>query len=263
MRRYFVLALTCALVSGCAGAGGTHAISGPVGITTSSVAVVAMGPVPSDAGIGGVATGLAPVGGGGGDAVAACSDIPLHAGRDRLVVDRLGRVHPAGRIVGGQRSRTYASYGAEISSVERDVFRDESVYLKVQAVLWAADGNAARRNKIVALLNDLRAVASFQWDSVEQYRLVAGWAATNLAQAAAIVGYSDPGFRHFLVQVCYPILDWTGGPNWHASFADSKLAIAAYVGDAALWADAKAYFYRRIAQQIYHAITTEGRSIRC
>ena len=129
----------------------------------------------------------------------------------------------------------------------------------MQAVLWAADGNAARRNKVVAPLNDLRGVTSFQWDSVEQYRLVAGWAATNLAQAAAIVGYSDAGFRRFLVQVCYPILDWTAGPNWHASFADSKLAIAAYVGDAALWADAKAYFYRRIAQQIYHAAYDGGK----
>jgi hypothetical protein len=161
----------------------------------------------------------------------------------------------------GNVNRAYAAYGTEISSVERDVFRDESVYLKVQAVLWATDGNAARRNKVIALLNELRGVTSFQWDSVEQYRLVAGWAATNLAQAAAIVGYSDTGFRRFLVSVCYPIMDWPGNPNWHASFADSKLAIAAYVGDTALWADAKAYFYRRIAQSIYHG-TYDGNKVR-
>ncbi len=161
----------------------------------------------------------------------------------------------------GNVNRAYAPFGTEISSVERDVFLDESVYLKVQAVLWAADGNAARRNKVVALLNDLRGVTSFQWDEVEQYRLVAGWSATNVAQAAAIIGYEDPGFRRFLVSVCYPLLDWPTGPNWHASFADAKLAIAAYAGDTALWADAKAYFYRRIAQSIYHA-THDGDKVR-
>jgi hypothetical protein len=159
----------------------------------------------------------------------------------------------------GNVNRAYAPYGTQISTAERDVFRDEAVYLKVQAVLWAADGNAARRNKVVALLNDLRGVTSFQWDSVEQYRLVAGWAATNLAQAAAIIGYNDPGFRRFLVQVCYPLLDWSAGGNWHGSFADSKLAIAAYARDAALWADAKAYYYRRIAQSIYHATYDVGK----
>ena len=46
-------------------------------------------------------------------------------------------------------------------------------------------------------------------------------------------------------------MDWGSGPNWHASFADSKLSIAAYLGDAALWADAKAYFYERIEQSFY------------
>lgn len=56
-----------------------------------------------------------------------------------------------------------------------------------------------------------------------------------------------------MVDECYPILDWTNGPNWHATFADSKLAIAAYVGDPELWDDAKEYFYLRIGQSIYHS----------
>ncbi len=161
----------------------------------------------------------------------------------------------------GNVNRSYEPFGTEISSVERDVFRDQSVYLKVQAVLWAADGNAARRAKVIALLNELRTVTSFQWDEKEQYRLVAGWSATNLAQAAAIVGYSDAAFKRFLVSVCYPILDWPGNPNWHASFSDSKLAIAAYAGQSTLWADAKAYFNKRIAQSIYHA-TYDGNKVK-
>lgn len=153
----------------------------------------------------------------------------------------------------GNVNRAYAPYGTEISSTERDLLRDESVYLKVQAVLFAADGNVARKNKVVSRLNELRPVTSWQWDSVEQYRLVAGWASTNLAQAAALVGYRDPQFTRFLVNVNYPIMDWSGANNWQASFADSKLAIATYLGDEALYADAKAYFYRHIAESNYHS----------
>ncbi|MGZ3420788.1 MAG: hypothetical protein ACXVEF_39270 [Polyangiales bacterium] len=153
----------------------------------------------------------------------------------------------------GNVSRTYASYGTEIDSTERDVLKDESVYIKTQAALFVADGNMARKNKVVALLDDLRSVTSWQTDSVEQYRLVAGWAMTNLAQAAAFVDYHDPAFSKFLVDVCYPLLDWTGANNWQASFSDSRLAIAVYEKNETLYADAKAYFLARIAQSNYHS----------
>ena len=260
MRLLVALALSGALASGC---GSAQAVGGPVGTDSSGVEIAAMKPsaVPagSDAGLGGIGAGVVPLGGPGATAVAGFGHpVYTQAEIDSWSTGSAEFTRLANSWAGNV-NRAYAAYGSEISSVERDLFRDESVYLKVQAVLWAADGNAARRDKVVARLNELRGVTSFQWDSVEQYRLVAGWAATDLAQAAAIVGYSDPGFRRFLVQVCYPILDWTAGPNWHASFADSKLAIAAYVGDAALWADAKAYFYRRIAQQIYHAAYDGGK----
>ncbi len=158
----------------------------------------------------------------------------------------------------GNVDRAYEPYGVEISSVERDVLKDESVYLKVQAVLWAADGNAARQAKVAALLDELRTVTSWQWDAGEQYRLVAGWSCTNLAQAAALTGYRDDAFTTFLVEECYPILDWTNGPNWHGSFADSRLAIAAYVGDPALWEDAKEYFHARLGQSVYHSAHDGG-----
>ncbi len=153
----------------------------------------------------------------------------------------------------GRVDRAHTSYGTEISSSERDVLKDEAVFIKVQAVLWAADGDAERHAKVTAMLDELRSVTSWEWDAGEQYRLVAGWVCTNLAQAAAIIDYRDPEFVSFLVDECYPILDWTNGPNWHASFADSKVAIAAYVGDSDLWEDAKEYFYARIGQSIYHS----------
>jgi hypothetical protein len=35
-------------------------------------------------------------------------------------------------------------------------------------------------------------------------------------------------------------MDWPGAGNWQGSFADSKLAVAAYLNDDALYADAKA-----------------------
>ncbi|GAA4897481.1 hypothetical protein GCM10023223_09520 [Stackebrandtia albiflava] len=164
--------------------------------------------------------------------------------------------HEYTRLAGswaGNVNRSYASYGAEISSTERDLFRDESGYLKVQAMLWAADGDTARRDKVVTRLNDIGNVISWQADAAQQYRLVAGWSCTNLAQAAAMVDYQDTDFTRFLVQECYPLLDWSNGGNWHASFADSRLAIASYVQDTDLWNDAKAYFNTRIAQSIYHS----------
>lgn len=132
-------------------------------------------------------------------------------------------------------------------------FAVQSGFAKIQAVLWAADNNNARRNKVISYLEQYRSVTSYQYEPVQQWRLVSGWSCTNLAQAAEIINYQDNEFKRFLRDVCYSIMDWYAGPNWHASFADSKLAIAAYLGDEELWADAKAYFYERIKQSIYHS----------
>src|SRR5688572_26535976 len=61
MRRLAVIALSGALVSGCGSGAETHAVSGPVGIGTSSVEVAAFEPLEaSDNGIGGVVAGLIP-----------------------------------------------------------------------------------------------------------------------------------------------------------------------------------------------------------
>lgn len=65
----------------------------------------------------------------------------------------------------------------------------------------------ARRAKLVTMLDLLGQVRSFEQDPGEQYRLVAGWSCTNLAQAAAIIDYHAPDFVRFLTQVCYPLLD--------------------------------------------------------
>jgi len=161
----------------------------------------------------------------------------------------------------GNVNRAVQSYSPVLSETERDLLKDQSVYIKVQAVLFAADGNPARKAKVAAMLDDLHVVTGWFEDAKRQYRLVAGWACTNLAQAAALTDYAHPEFERFLREVCYPELDWTAGPNWHASFADSRLAIAAYLGDEALWEDAKAYFYLRIAQSFYHS-AFDGATVR-
>ncbi len=153
----------------------------------------------------------------------------------------------------GNVNRAYGALGTRIDTSELEIVNSESVYVKTQAVLWATDGNAARKAKVEALLKDYGGVTSYQWDSVEQYRLVAGWIITNLAQAAAIVGYKDANFTRFLKTISYPIMDWNGANNWQASFADSKLATAVYLNDAALYADAKKYFYAHVPRTIYHA----------
>lgn len=211
---------------------------------------------------GGTGSGGTAAGGdaGGGGAAAGGPGVQLDFGYPVYAKDEIDSWSPSSaeytrlaRSWAGNVDRAYDAFGDELSSVERDILKDESVYLKVQAVLWAADGDDARRQKVATLLDDLRTVASWQWDAGEQYRLVAGWSCTNLAQAAALTEYQDDAFTAFLVDVCYPLLDWTNGPNWHASFADSRLAIAAYVGDRDLWEDAKGYFYTRLGQSIYHA----------
>ena len=161
----------------------------------------------------------------------------------------------------GNVERPFTPYSAELNATERDLLKDQSTYMKVQAVLFAADGDPARKAKVASMLDALHPVTGWVWDEKEQYRLVAGWACTNLAQAAALTGYAHPQFERFLREVCYPVLDWTAGPNWHASFADSRLAIAAYLGDEALWEDAKAYFNQRVAQSFYHS-AFDGETVR-
>lgn len=243
--------------SGGSGGVGTGGSAGSTGGSSSGGSAGASSGGTSSGGSAGAATGGASGSGGGG----LTFGYPVYT---QAEIDAWSTSSPEyTRLASswaGNVNRPFTSYGTEISSVERDLLKDESGYMKVQAVLWAADGNAARKAKVATMLDELRTVTSWEWDAVEQYRLVAGWACTNLAQAAAIIDYQDPEFKTFLTDECYPILDWTGGGNWHASFADSKLAIAAYIENPVLWADAKAYFEKRIGQSIFHA-TYDGTKV--
>src|SRR5690606_39312670 len=50
----------------------------------------------------------------------------------------------------GNVNRAVQSYSPVLSETERDLLKDQSVYIKVQAVLFAADGNPARKAKVAA-----------------------------------------------------------------------------------------------------------------
>lgn len=160
---------------------------------------------------------------------------------------------PLASSFGGNNSRVITSYGTAITTTQRrsDLLAD-SAYAKCQAALWAADGSTIRRNKVIEVLDAVKNVTVYETQP-GQDNLVAGWFGTNLAQAAAIVGYEDEAFAEFLRTVVYPKLDWTTGGNWFASFADSRLAIAAYLRDPALWVDARSYLFFRLPQTIYHS----------
>ncbi len=173
---------------------------------------------------------------------------------------------------GGNNARTVTNHGSAITTdTAREALRWDSVYAVCQAALWAANGETARRTKVIEVLDGVKNVASWTGQG-GQINLVAGWTATNLCKAARIVGYSDAGFSTFLRHLCRTIgapdnagtgqavLDWTRGVNWHASFADSRIQIASYLQDAALWSEAVEYFHFRITQGIYHA-TYDGGSV--
>ncbi len=245
------------VASGC-GLGGSSTATvaaDDVGVDAGSEAPIE-GPGGTDPADAGLDAGVGPTDGGGGELPTG-----LHFGYpvySRTEIDGWSTASPEytrlANSWAGNVSRPFTPYSVKLDDTERDLLKDQAVYLKVQAVLWAADGLPARKAKVWAMLDALHPVTGWVGDSKEQYRLVAGWACTNLAQAAAITGYAHPEFTRFLLEVCYPVLDWTAGANWHASFADSRLAIAAYVGDEALWEEATAYFNQRIAQSFYHSV---------
>lgn len=163
----------------------------------------------------------------------------------------------------GSTTRTIVDKGTSITTTTaRSQVLSDSIYAKGAACLWAADANTNRRNKVIEVLDSVKDVTVYASEA-GQDNLVAGWFTTNLCQAAAIIGYSNAQFNTFLRDLIYDMLDWTTGGNWFASFADSRLAIAAYLEDEALWADAMAYFEFVIRQTIYHSDYDLGFVVPC
>lgn len=152
--------------------------------------------------------------------------------------------------------RSCTTPGAAIPVAILAKLRDDSVWAKSMAVLAATTGDPAMTTRIGALHNNLdlyQVTRSWVADPVtETQRLNCAWIVCNMLTAAALIGYvPSTGFETFLRDACFPILDWKQNGNWHAVFAAAKLAIAALLRDAALWATARAYFDLRLPQSIY------------
>jgi hypothetical protein len=137
-------------------------------------------------------------------------------------------------------------------------------YAKMQAVLWAADGSATRRNKVIEVLDSVKDCRGIQYTGRSTYedgqqKLELSWAVPNWCEAAWIIGYSDANFDAFLDSV-YQYLLWRVGGNWHGTMANARWSIANFRNSDTKRTDAMAFFEFYIKRAIYHA-TYDGTSI--
>lgn len=156
--------------------------------------------------------------------------------------DRLAQLAPCPSAIANHRlaSLTYVpgKPGTTIDIAEQVRFREDAIAAKLHALRWADTGIDAHRAKVIEILTAYAQVTTITRDGAAQYRLEAGWAVDNFTQACSIIGQWPAGFERFLVTVCVPILCWTTGVNWQASFAASLLGIAVITGDRDFWVEA-------------------------
>lgn len=163
----------------------------------------------------------------------------------------------------GSTSRSVTDHGtATMDTITQSLIRDDGGYAKVQAVLWAVDGSPTRLAKVIEVLDGVKDITAHATTSSQgQRNLECSWGFTNMVQAAAIIGranYDNAQFDSFLENIAYPMMDWSTGMNWLASFIDCRFAIASYLEDATLWADAMDYLDYRIKQCIFHDTYDSG-----
>lgn len=178
---------------------------------------------------------------------------------------------------GGNLGRSITTPGATILVSQLAALRDDSVWAKCQAVLWAVDGNPARLAAVRAYLDRYRTVTHWQradnievpGNNTQTQRLNAAWILDNMTQAASIIGYSDSAWLNtFLIGACLKpgaplataLLDWTGNGNWLTTMAAARLGIAVHADDKALWDQQRAYFAKRLRNCVYHS-TYDGNFI--
>jgi hypothetical protein len=117
-----------------------------------------------------------------------------------------------------------------------------SVYIKCQAVLYATNKTQAHKDAVWGFLDKFAGITTRTQTFTDNTRVDLAWITTNICQAAALTGYPKLRIEDFL-RFVYKYLDWWAGGNWHASEADSRLAVASYLEDMVMWADAKAFYY--------------------
>lgn len=183
------------------------------------------------------------------------SGIPLHTreriaawkarGKDKLYTDLAN--HRYGKITYGAT----LDYGTRLVASKQDDLQYLASFVRVQADLYAIDGDPKRKARIERGLHALSTIVNIEQDAAAQYVLALGWSCVNLTYAAAMVDYRSDGFEWFL-RTCYRLLNRNGASNVQASCADSRLAIAVYLKDPALYANARQYFEWVVKACIYH-----------
>lgn len=163
--------------------------------------------------------------------------------------------------------RTLQNPGSQVTLAQLSACRDDAVWAKGMAVLYAVDADPTRLAALQRYFGYYHSVTGWEVDTGTQtQRLNAAWILDNMTQAAGIVGYSHASFDSFLLDVCLlpgaamadALLDWNLNPNWHGGFAAARLGIASHLGDVGLFADAWDYFSLRLSQSIYHSAYDGG-----
>lgn len=135
---------------------------------------------------------------------------------------------------------------------------DDGCSAYVRALDWSVNQNATAREEAILILSAWADLKEFQDDKLQTRRLCAMWSACTITRALELL----PDFpkRSALINtlktVFWPMLDWWGGANWLASFAEAKLGIAVVADDKDLFSEAEKYYRDRIKECIY--ITKDG-----
>jgi hypothetical protein len=142
-------------------------------------------------------------------------------------------------------------------------------YAKCMALLWAASGTTAYRNKVIEVLDSVKDCRDIQYSGkgstyeLGQQKLELSWAVPNWCEAAWIISYDqEPGYGAFnaFLDSIYTRLLWRIGGNWHATMANSRMSIANYRNSATKKADALAFGEFYIRRAVYHQ-TYDGANI--
>jgi hypothetical protein len=141
---------------------------------------------------------------------------------------------------------------------------DDAIAASSHALLWYLTDNKKHAEKSIEILNN--------WTKIHKDNtntnavLQVGWAVIGFVDAAEILKYTDSGwkntditaFSNYLKKVYLPIIKnpepWN--PNWMFAVIQSKLAIAVFTDDKALFDESTADWKRRLVNMIYQ--TTDG-----
>jgi hypothetical protein len=176
----------------------------------------------------------------------------------------------------GNYARPYTAVGSSIptigsaASATLQLISADTAWCRVQAILSIADPNPtskANREDAVSDYIDMWANNQPVFEvntSTQTQRLNSAWYFSNILRAARLIGYTNTDLEDYVRDYLWnpsntsqtgPTLwDWSANGNWDATFCECKLYAAIFLGDAALWQQARLKYRTRLAESIYHAL---------